>query len=80
MVPVSPLACRMNLVLIFLVLSGRINAQNDLPVIRAHSKVVDIIDGENLKKGWWQIMPERKPDIYYVSIPHRPHRSFSVRT
>lgn len=49
-------------------------AQNKLPVIRATSKVVDVIDGDDFRKGAWYIMPEKKPDLYYVSIPHKPHR------
>lgn len=58
-----------------LVLStAAVTAQNKLPVIRATSKVVDVIDGPDFRKGAWYIMPEKKPDLYYVSIPHKPHR------
>ncbi|XOV93432.1 MAG: hypothetical protein ACFHWX_01725 [Bacteroidota bacterium] len=51
-----------------------IAAQKPIPVIYAGSKMVDITDGEHYKKGVWQIMPERNPDIYYVSFPHKPHK------
>ncbi len=73
---ISILVYKVNALLLFLILivPFKLNAQNDLPVIRANSKMVDIIDGENHRKGWWKIMPERKPDIYYVSIPHKPHQ------
>lgn len=53
---------------------GQLHAQNRLPVIHAGSKVVDILDGEDVRTGDWYIMPEKKPDTYWVSIPRRPHR------
>jgi hypothetical protein len=62
------------LLLLFLMLGTSLHAQNKFPVIRATSKVVDVIDGENFRKGCWYMMPEKKPDIYYVSIPRKPHR------
>jgi hypothetical protein len=43
------------------------------PVIRAHSRVVTVIDGLHVKKGYWYVMPERVPDVYYVEIPLQPH-------
>jgi len=49
-------------------------AQRLLPVIRATSKTVDILDGNHLKKGYWAIMPERKPDYYFVEIPQKNNR------
>ncbi|HEY9229366.1 MAG TPA: aspartyl protease family protein [Gemmatimonadaceae bacterium] len=49
-------------------------AQSSVRVIHATSKVVDIIDGEHHKRGGWYLFPGRKPDIYYVSIPRKPHR------
>ena len=49
-------------------------AQRSLPVIHATSKVVDIIDGEHHKRAAWYLFPDRKPDVYYVSIPRKPHR------
>lgn len=49
-------------------------AQSKLPVIHATSKVVDVADGHDVRKGAWYIFPERKPDVYYVSVPRRPHR------
>ena len=43
-------------------------------VIKATSKVVDIVDGEHDKRGAWYVFPERRPDSYYVSSPRTPHR------
>jgi hypothetical protein len=48
-------------------------AQDQPPVIRARSKVVTIIDGQHEKKNYWQVMPERTPDVYYVELPRAPH-------
>jgi hypothetical protein len=49
------------------------SAQSDVPVIRAHSRVVTIVDGLHVKKNYWYVMPERALDVYYVEIPRRPH-------
>ena len=48
-------------------------AQGGLPVVRARSRVATITDGYHLKKNYWYVMPERKPDIYYVEVPLQPH-------
>ncbi|MBO9674897.1 MAG: aspartyl protease family protein [Sphingobacteriaceae bacterium] len=48
-------------------------AQSDLPVVRASSKTASIRDGNHFKKGYWAIMPERKPDYYYAEIPEKAH-------
>ncbi len=45
-----------------------------MPVIRATSKTVDVRDGEHFRKGLWYLMPEKRPDHYYVEIPHKPHK------
>lgn len=42
-------------------------AQNKLPVIKANSKRVDIKEGSIMKKGYWTISPEIKPDVYTAS-------------
>ncbi|MGC1392297.1 MAG: transglutaminase domain-containing protein [Bacteroidales bacterium] len=42
-------------------------AQENLPVIKATSKKVDIRDGDNFKKGDWNITPDLKPDVYTTS-------------
>jgi hypothetical protein len=60
--------------LLLLCHTASVHAQTKLPVIRAGSKIVDVIDGEDVRKGTWYIIPENKPDLYYVSTPHRPHR------
>jgi len=46
-------------------------AQSILPVVRATSKTASIRDGKHFKKDYWAIMPERKPDYYYVEIPQK---------
>ncbi|WPU95713.1 aspartyl protease family protein [Mucilaginibacter sabulilitoris] len=48
-------------------------AQSDPPVVRASSKTASIRDGKHFKKGYWAIMPERKPDYYYAEIPEKAH-------
>jgi len=45
-----------------------------LPVIRATSKVVDVRDGNHFKKALWYIMPEKRPDTYYVEVPRKIHQ------
>lgn len=47
-------------------------AQN-LPIIKAISKNVKIRDGANLKENFWVIMPETKPDVYWVDFPQKEH-------
>lgn len=42
-----------------------------IPVIKASSKVVDVVDANHSKKGFWYIFPETKPDTYYVDFPLR---------
>lgn len=41
-----------------------ISAQNKTTIINANNKQVSIKDGENLKKNYWTIAPEAKPDVY----------------
>lgn len=41
--------------------------QNNLPVVRANSKNVDIKDGKDFRKGAWGVSPATKPDIYIAS-------------
>lgn len=46
--------------------------QNQLPLIRASSNIVDIRDGDSFRKASWTIMPDLKPDVYTTSAnPHR---------
>jgi len=37
-----------------------------LPVVRAGSKVADLLEGDVLMKGAWHIVPEVRPDVYVV--------------
>ncbi|NSL87602.1 hypothetical protein ECE50_012215 [Chitinophaga sp. Mgbs1] len=57
-----------------LLIQPAVQSQNKLPVIKATSRVVDVIDGDDFRKGAWRILPEKNPDIYHVLIPHKPHR------
>lgn len=45
-------------------------AQTNTPVIRSTSKNVTIRDGAAIK-NWWYIIPETKPDIYWVDFPYK---------
>ena len=49
--------------LIFLI-AQLILAQQELPVIKATSELVDIRDGNTLNRGTWRISPKLNPDIY----------------
>ena len=63
------------LALIVALLSGSPGyAQEAVPVLRAHSKVITIADGLHLKKNYWYVMPERPLDVYFVEIPRQTHR------
>jgi hypothetical protein len=48
-----------------------LSAQQNLPIIRANSKNVKILDGKNYKSDFWVIFPETKPDIYYLDLPRK---------
>ncbi|RTL14103.1 MAG: transglutaminase domain-containing protein [Flavobacteriaceae bacterium] len=53
---------------LFSILIGQtIFAQKKLPIIKAHSKSVDIKDDNQLRKNAWTIVPEEKLDIYTTS-------------
>lgn len=49
-------------------------SQGQVPIIRAKSKNVSVLDGEHYRKSWWYIMPEKKPDTYEVENPKKPHK------
>lgn len=56
------------LIFVAVLISGCIKpTDEELPIIKATSKMVDIRDGENFKKAQWRISPELKPDIYKTS-------------
>jgi hypothetical protein len=48
--------------------------QQKISIIKAGSNKVDITDGDLLRKGYWYIMPEKRPDKYFVEIPRKPHK------
>ena len=52
-------------------------AQQELPVIKATSKTVDVKDGDVYQKGIWNLSPENKPDIYFaLELVHEKKISF----
>jgi hypothetical protein len=55
---------KLNLFLMLLIVGQSLFAQQNLPIIRAKSKTVDIQDGDDFKKATWTISPDLKPDIY----------------
>lgn len=57
------------LVLLCIIVSQNLTAQQNLPLIHANSKNVKIKDGLNYKSDFWVIFPETKPDIYFLDIP-----------
>ena len=56
---------------LWLTISQNLSAQQELPIIRASSRNVKILDGLNYKPNFWVIFPETKPDIYYLDIPRK---------
>lgn len=42
-------------------------AQNEMPIIKATSTLVDIKDDDHLRKNAWSIVPEADPDVYTTS-------------
>ena len=50
-----------------------IAAQENRPVLKSRSKYITIVDGDHVKNGFWFLMPEKNPDIYYVELPMKPH-------
>lgn len=57
------------LVILCIIVSQNLTAQQNLPLIHANSKNVKIKDGLNYKSDFWVIFPETKPDIYFLDIP-----------
>jgi hypothetical protein len=58
-------------ILLLISVFQNLSAQQELPLIRANSKNVKIIDGKNYKTDFWVIFPETKPDIYYLDMPRK---------
>ena len=58
---------KLSFLIILCLIGHSLSAQQNLPIIKANSKKVDIRDGKDFKKGTWNIVPEAKPDIYKTS-------------
>jgi hypothetical protein len=54
-------------ILLSLSFLNSIEAQKNIPVIKANVNLVDIKDGNNFQKGSWTIVPEAKPDVFSTS-------------
>ncbi len=54
-------------IIILLIIATPLFSQNNLPVIKASSNLVDIRLGDKLYENQWRIMPDIKPDIHHVS-------------
>jgi predicted aspartyl protease len=50
--------------LVVLLMHGTTLAQDDVPVLKANSKTVDVQDGDKLLKGGWAIDPTVELDVY----------------
>ena len=68
------MSIRRMLPIVVLLCAAPAAAQDAPPTIRARSRVVTITDGLHVKKNYWYVMPERRPDVYYVEVPLAPHR------
>jgi hypothetical protein len=52
---------------VFVLGASSLFAQENLPTIKATSKIMDIRDGDNFRKGAWTITPDIRPDVYTTS-------------
>jgi hypothetical protein len=52
--------------LMLLVLAAR--GQDKLPVVKSTVSVISIQDGKQLKKNYWTLAPEAKPDVYEADL------------
>lgn len=51
------------------------DSQGKLPVIKSNVPVVSIQDGAVLRKDFWSLAPEAKPDVYEAALVEgRPHK------
>jgi hypothetical protein len=60
---------------LMLFITAAVNAQNNWPTIKSNVSVISIQDGEQLKKNFWTLAPEAKPDIYEADLINgKPHK------
>ena len=55
------------IIVLFMAIGQSVFAQQELPIIKATSTMVDIRDGAVFNKASWVISPKLKPDIYATS-------------
>lgn len=61
-------------IVVLMLLNIAATAQDQLPVINSTVSVISIQDGEVLKKDYWTLTPEAKPDVYEADlIKGKPH-------
>jgi hypothetical protein len=61
--------------LALLLLAVAAPAQDKLPVIKSNVSVISIQDGKQLKKNYWTLAPDAKPDVYEADlIDGKPHK------
>lgn len=65
--------------IIFITFGHWSTAQQNVPIIHANSKKVDIQDGDTFQKGVWTLSPEIDPDKYY-SLPSEKTRHVTFYT
>lgn len=62
-------------IIVLTLLTIAASAQDKLPVIKSTVSVISIQDGEVLKRNYWTLAPEAKPDIYEADlIKGKPHK------
>ena len=50
-------------------------AQENLPVIKSNVSMITIQDGAELKKDFWRLAPEARPDVYEAQlVGGKPHK------
>jgi len=45
---------------------SRVQAQGDMPVLKTNTKTLDVREGHNFYKGYWEVSPEVKKDVYFA--------------
>jgi hypothetical protein len=64
-----------NFMLALMLLAIAANGQDKLPLIKSTVSVISIQDGEVLKKNYWTLAPDAKPDVYEADlIKGKPHK------
>ena len=57
-----------NLIILIILATLGISAQDKLPVIKSNVNIISIEDGDLMKKDAWTLAPQAKPDVYETSV------------